>query len=201
MKTALKLVREITKNDRETRTECLRETLHERSEAEAMPINAILFTVHIIEVHQNFNAILKKPRRGINTIRIPNTGEEIILESREEVEKVLHEHIIHHFRQPQVRHTPFATSPLLEHLNYGSSSWETNDFVTNPRHELSLGVHPLAGEVFEEVRPKQGEPQPVDISISANDLQEAYRKWREKTRTSPEGTHLVHYKVWLRVLT
>ena len=72
------------------------------------------------------------------------------------------------------------------------------DFVTNSRYKLPFDVHPLAREVLEELRPRHGEPPSADISISSNDLQEAYRKWREKTHTSPEGTHLGHYKVWLR---
>ena len=176
IKTSLKIVREITKNNREIRKKFLRETLHERSEAEARLIKTILFTEHIIKLHQNFNTISKKPRRGINTIIIPNMGDEIILESREEVEKVLHEHNINHFRQPQVRCTPFATNPLLQHLAYGLTSPEANYFVTNPRHKLPFDFHPLVREVLEELRPRQGEPPPADISISVNDLQEAYKK-------------------------
>ena len=114
------------------------------------------------------------------------------------METALHNHNIQHFQHPKQCRTPFATPPLLRHLGFGSTSAEVSDFAQNPNHKLPEYIHPLAKEILEELRPQHNEPSSTDFTVTAGDLQSAFSKWKEKTTTSWRGTHLGHYKVWLK---
>ena len=72
------------------------------------------------------------------------------------------------------------------------------DFVRNPNHELPHGIPNLARQILDKLRPHHNEPLPADSTITQKDLIKAFTTWGEKTSTSLVGTHLGHYKVWLR---
>ena len=117
---------------------------------------------------------------------------------KQEIDRQIYHHNINHFKKPKTSRAPFAINPLLEYLGHGATTPEANDFVRNPDHELPRDTPKLAREILDKLRPQHNEPPPANSEITPRDLIAAFTAWREKTSTSPAGTHLGHYKVWLR---
>ena len=70
--------------------------------------------------------------------------------------------------------------------------------MQEPYHQLPHGTRPLAVDILKHVRPGKGNPDLVDTTVTAGMLKKAFQVWPERTYTSPRGTNLGHYKVWLR---
>ena len=94
--------------------------------------------------------------------------------------------------------TPFASDPLHSHFGHGAKSTEAIDFVQNITHKLPEGTPTLAEEILNKLKTHYDDPLPANSKITAGDLISAFMKWKEKTSTFPQGTHLGHYKVWLK---
>ena len=197
-KRALQKLRKVTANDQEIRRKFLTELIKATSDSEARPIKAILHTEYIIKLHQNFNMSYKKPKKRIWAIKKLTEEGHIEFHLKQEIDKQIYHHNINHFMKPRTSRSPFATNPLLGHLGHGATTPEANDFVWNPDHELPRDIPNLARKILDKLRPHHNEPPPANSEITPKDLIAAFTAWKEKTSTSPAGTHLGHYKVWLR---
>ena len=195
---ATKRLKQAKKFDQLNRKKFLRSLLETRSAAEKTTVQAILQAESKIHLHQRFKTILR-PRRGqIREVKTIDEGQTILYSTRTEVEQALHLHNERHFAQPQARQAPFASGPLYSHFGHGSTTKEALNFISDPHHKLPSTIHPLAREVMQELRPTPFETESASYLLDTGTLIEAYSAWKERTSTSPHGTHLGHYKVWLK---
>ena len=107
-------------------------------------------------------------------------------------------HNVKHFQQPRARVTLFSKEPLLSHFSFGAVSKEASHFTAEPKHILPQGSDQLTVNILKHVRPDKGNPDRVETTLSPDSLKKAFQAWPERTYTLPRGTHLGHYKVWLR---
>jgi hypothetical protein len=52
-------------------------------------------------------------------------------------------------------------------------------------------------QLLQELTPKPTDPPEIPIEITADNIAQGYKIWRESTETSPSGLHLSLYKIWL----
>ena len=192
---SLKNLKQAIKMDQQNRRKFLDDLIESRSAAEGVSIKTIKHAEHITRLHRRFNLLLKTPRKQVQKLRRKVGDHQTLYTTKHEIEQALHSHIENHFAQPKMRESPFATVPIYDHFGHGATTKQAKDFVVNPDHILPPTIHPLAAEVMKELRPHHNEPAPADFEITTANLIEEYSKWKERTSTSPYGTHLCHYRV------
>ena len=101
-------------------------------------------------------------------------------------------------QEPHTNNTPFPTPSLINHFAMGTTSAQAQDFVTHPLHKLPIDIQPHARELLEFIHASRKDSPHTNDRITQGNLTEGFTKWKEKMTTSPRGTHLDHYKVWLR---
>jgi exonuclease III len=88
----------------------------------------------------------------------------------------------------QAKHTPFATLPLQQSLNFQASTF-TSDLMlegTYTNNELSDITQLLITHI-------KSESHELPANITFTDMLNKYINWDERTSTSPSGRHLGHY--------
>ena len=92
-----------------------------------------------------------------------------------------------HFRQADK--TPFASSRLLKAIGWGAESSTSESILAGTAPISEIIADPLAQEILTECTRINDE---IDPSISVDQIQQYYLKWRVGTSTAPSGRHLSH---------
>ena len=127
---------------------------------------------------------------GLHHIRIPDEhGDLQDVYDPETITASLVSRNFKHFGQAS--NTPFAIEPIRSIMEpYGTNVIEAvPQLLENP--EIDKATKTLLTQLRDLHAPV------VSNQFSSNDLRNGFTKWREKTSTSPEGTHLGHYKAIL----
>ena len=198
LKAAKKKMREANSMHRELRNRHMQRLMEERSAIQGSHIKAIRHAENMSQIHRNLNLVMKPSKEGIQELRVQYDSGEETLTSKDEIDRAIHLHNTSHFAEPRSRSTPFSIPPLLPHFGFGANTKEAREFARDPDHKIPNDTHPLAKHIISKLRPHYSDPVPAEKEIKTEDLTREFTRWREKTHTSPEGTHLGHYKVWLR---
>jgi hypothetical protein len=122
---------------------------------------------------------------GLTHVLTPDGNSMIRINSRNEVEQVLHKKNQLHFAQ--AKHTPCANGEIADMLTTDGVSKTTQQILNN---QEIINVPKEMSELFAELKKKRGT---LSDHIPFNDMINGFHKWREKTTTSPSGKHLGIY--------
>ncbi len=132
--------------------------------------------------------ILDTPDQGITWTTI---------DEKENMEQKLLAHSQNHFSQ--AHGTPYTTEPLNELLGYdGLTEFGDKVFQGNIPNDLNI---PPAAQLLLQHQQSLIEPdEKTDIPLTFDKLMTGFKKWPERTATSPSGRHLGTYKSLLKDL-
>ena len=161
--------------------------------------NALNQIIRIEEVIRRFKKLRQyfynKTKNPTSSILIPSTtkhNEWTHITDLKEIHDAINKHSQQHFSQ--AHGTPPTTQPLLDILGDGPS--EKQDRILSGQVNLPPDIGPTTRQFIRNL--KQEIPIPIESTIIAvAEVKQAFKKWREKTTTSPSGLHLGHYKALL----
>jgi hypothetical protein len=138
---------------------------------------------------------INKPRTasgGLTHVLITESENIRRIDSRSEVEGVLHKKIIDHFAQ--AKNTPFAKGEIATLLNTDGVSDTTTKILEGVKIR---NVPDEMAALFTELKRKR---EPLTDQIPFQAMVDGFHKWRESTATSPSGKHLGIYKTLTHAL-
>jgi hypothetical protein len=98
----------------------------------------------------------------------------------------------------QAKATAFTTPPVSEELGYKGRNEMTNLIISNqldfPYQQLPEHVRLIFDKLIDGKK-----LQEISNNILYEDFCGGFKKWVEKTTTSPSGRHLEHYKVLMQI--
>jgi hypothetical protein len=150
------------------------------------------------------NIIKPEDKSGIKTIDVPAAQPTEVdpaiapattqsnmrrISDPEEVENALIERNIKHFSQ--AKGTPFTTTEVIEIFGIDGNSEATDDLINGKIPNISH----LPERVQQILRKIAENPPAEEISteVSEDEMTTMYKKWKERTSTSPSGCHLGHW--------
>jgi hypothetical protein len=98
---------------------------------------------------------------------------------------------VNHFAQAEG--TPFSTDPILKSLGYEGTNEVTDDIIDNNIIPEELQNH---SKYVDMIFKKLGDGNKLPLleeEITFEEFIAGFKKWKEKTTTSPSGRHLGHY--------
>ena len=118
------------------------------------------------------------------------------ISNKKEVEYHLTEHFKNHFSQ--AKGTPFTLEPITSMLGNDLQTQTAIVFIDGLFKVENYPDIPLEiMQLLQELTPKPTDPPEIPIAITADNIAQGYKIWRESTETSPSGLHLSLYKIWL----
>lgn len=144
------------------------------------------------KLRQFFYNKTKNPTSSILITSNTNTNEWIHITNTKDIHNAINEHSQQHFSQAQG--TPPTIQPLLDIL--GDVPSEKQQRILSRQVLLPQEIGHTSRQFIRNL--KQEIPTPIESTIIAvTEVKQAFKKWREKTNTSPSGLHLSHYKALL----
>jgi len=109
--------------------------------------------------------------------------------------------LIKHSRQhfSQAHGTPYTMSPLRDLLQYDGLT-EFGDQVFNGNLPQDLEIDPTTCLLLEHQQSLLKPDEETNIALTFEELMVGFKKWPERTATSPSGWHLGIYKSMLKDL-
>jgi hypothetical protein len=137
--------------------------------------------------YRSFKSVTKPSTGGLNHVIIKHQDTFRRIDNTEELENVLHHHFASHFHQ--ATGTPFTEEPLYSTFGYSGVNENTQKLL---KGELTTNAFSVEMQnflkQFARSRDTLSEQFPTD------DIIKGFKKWKEKTTTSPSGLHLGIYK-------
>jgi hypothetical protein len=185
----------------ELRAEYLKEKQTESSdageEAKAQEIQQLQRREELRKDYRELRAIFHPDRSsGISHLEIhdPATGAVTKITDPTDIESTLIDRNIQHFGQAQG--TPFTTGQLQELLGYEGDG-AIMEGIVNGELPAQLANNGDDAMILIRKLSSGGRLPTICADITVDEFKAAFRKWSEKTSTSPSGRHLGHYKVLL----
>jgi hypothetical protein len=143
-------------------------------------------------------------KRSINSLKIQETdndGNENIIEITDpaEVQEKVLERNRRHFKQEHK--TPLFDSRLVDLINDAADNDLCEDILDGRPVDVSLkDFAEVADFIKAMARPTniQDDGERIPYTITKEDVKEGFKKWKERTSTSPSGRHLGNYKTWIQ---
>jgi hypothetical protein len=132
---------------------------------------------------------INKPRSsngGLTHVLVTNSGTIQRIDSRAEVEGVLHKKNVIHFSQAKT--TPFANGRIADMFNIDGISETTKNILE--KKEIR-NVSKEMADMFAELGKKR---ETLSDYLPFTAMVDGFHKWRETTATSPSGKHLGIYR-------
>ena len=111
------------------------------------------------------------------------------------IEKVILERNRRHFSQ--AGETPLASEEIIELFGLGGDT-EFAQSILDGRSNLSEVTD---DETTQLLLPLMKKEKTEEIDFTIEDMMNRYKKWKEKTMTSPSGSHVGHYHALYRAFT
>lgn len=172
--------------DDETQRETILSRIH-HSEARRRTYN--LLKLYTKEQHSCGVTEISIPADPTQNPKDPKTVEWTTLRNRDEMETALRQRNEIHFAQ--AAQTPFLQSPLQPLVGH-SGLCDYGQEILDGSANLPDGITTETKMLLNHLRYKSA-PM-IDERPTLNDMQECFRRWPEKTSTSPSGKHLGHYR-------
>jgi hypothetical protein len=137
---------------------------------------------------------------GISSILVPLPKEGIDLEyiaitDRPTIERLILQRNIRHFRQAEF--TPLATSEVTRTIGFGANTNRAEQILNGSGDVTDITNDEWSRYLLKSMKRHSKE---IKIEITTEKMMEKYRRWKERTSTSPSGRHLGHFHALFRPL-
>ena len=137
---------------------------------------------------------------GISSILVPLPKEGIDLEyfpitDGPTIEKLILRRNIRHFRQAET--TPLATPEVMETIGWGANTSRSEELLEGKSDPSDITDDQWSRYLLASMKRHSKE---ITITITASKMMGKYKRWKERTSTSPSGRHLGHFHALFRPL-
>jgi hypothetical protein len=146
------------------------------------------------ECYRTFKNFTNPSNGGLSHIIKEDNNQLIRIDDQDGMETTLHRHFAEHFSQ--ATGTPFTEGILNTTFGYSGVNTNTEKLLDNTLHlNQPLAEMNTFLQQFKRSRPPLSDQFPTD------DIINGFKKWKEKTTTSPSGLHLGIYRLIIKGLT
>jgi hypothetical protein len=137
---------------------------------------------------------------GISAILVPLPKEGIELEylaitDGPTIERLILHRNIRHFRQAEF--TPLATPEVIRKIGFGADTDRSEKLLEGNYDPTDITDDEWSRYLLTSMKRHSKE---LKIEITAEKMMDKYRRWKERTSTSPSGRHLGHFHALFRPL-
>jgi hypothetical protein len=137
---------------------------------------------------------------GISLILVPLPKEGIELEyiaitDGPTIERLILQRNIRHFRQAEF--TPLATPEVIRTIGFGANTNRAEQILNGSGDVTDITNDEWSRYLLKSMKRHSKE---IKIEITTEKMMEKYRRWKERTSTSPSGRHLGHFHALFRPL-
>jgi hypothetical protein len=137
---------------------------------------------------------------GVSSILVPLPKEGIELEylaitDGPTIERLILHRNIRHFRQAET--TPLATPKVIETIGFGADTERAEALLEGTDDPTDITDDEWSRYLLTSMKRHSKE---LDIKITAEKMMGKYKRWKERTSTSPSGRHLGHFHALFRPL-
>jgi hypothetical protein len=137
---------------------------------------------------------------GISSILVPLPKEGIELEylaitDGPTIESLILRRNIRHFRQAE--NTPLATPAVIRQIGFGADTDRAEQLLDGTDDPTDITDDEWSRYLLTSMKRHSEE---LEITITAEKMMNKYRRWKERTSTSPSGRHLGHFHALFRPL-
>ena len=137
---------------------------------------------------------------GISSILVPLPKEGLDLEylpitDGPTIEKLILRRNIRHFRQAET--TPLATSDVMDIIGWGANTSRADDLLEGKTDPSDITDDQWSRYLLASMKRHSKE---ITVEITASKMMGKYKRWKERTSTSPSGRHLGHFHALFRPL-
>jgi len=137
---------------------------------------------------------------GISSILVPLPKEGIELEYMPITDGFTIEQLIlrrnkRHFRQAET--TPLATEDVIEKIGWGATTERSEDLLNGKSDPADITDDEWSRYLLASMKRHSKE---ITITIRTEKMMGKYKRWKERTSTSPPGRHLGHFHALFRPL-
>jgi hypothetical protein len=137
---------------------------------------------------------------GISSILVPLPKEGIELEyiaitDGPTIEQLILQRNIRHFRQAEF--TPLAAPEVIGKIGFGANTNRAEQILDGSDDVTDITDDEWSRYLLKSMRRHSKE---IKIEITTEKMIDKYRRWKERTSTSPSGRHLGHFHALFRPL-
>jgi hypothetical protein len=137
---------------------------------------------------------------GISSVLVPLPKEGIELEYQAitdgpTIERLILNRNIRHFRQAET--TPLATPEVIRKIGFGADTEQSERLLEGKGDPTDITDDEWSRYLLTSMKRHSKE---LKIEITATKMMDKYRRWKERTSTSPSGRHLGHFHALFRPL-
>jgi hypothetical protein len=147
-------------------------------------------------------SLLKRIRKrtvggGIESLLIDNEAENGVEPTKQrifdqnEITSKLMEHFQNHFQQ--AKGSPFTVPPLSDTIGWNGTNDFCQSLLKGDIDTSGINVDEATEAILKAIR-KDEDTEEIKTEIAVEDVRKGFKKWAEKTSTSPSGRHLGLYK-------
>jgi hypothetical protein len=130
---------------------------------------------------------------GISSILVPLPKEGIELEylvitDGPTIEKLILQRNIRHFRQAE--YTPLASPKIIREIGFGADTNRAEQLLEGSGDPTDITDDEWSRYLLTSMKRHS---QEIEIEITAEKMMNKYKRWKERTSTSPSGRHLGHF--------
>ena len=135
----------------------------------------------------------KNKGSGLNTIEVPlpHEGAELqyyTITDPPTIEKEILRQNKRHFRQAEA--TPLAGEEVCATIRWGATTPTANEILAGTANIDAITVDPDSKRLLEQFHTSKPD---LKIEVTIDKMMNRYKKWNERTATSPSGRHLGHF--------
>ncbi|OEU11118.1 hypothetical protein FRACYDRAFT_246229 [Fragilariopsis cylindrus CCMP1102] len=131
-------------------------------------------------------------------VPLPKEGTELeyqVITDGNTLEQVILQRNIRHFRQAET--TPLATPEVIGKIGFGANTIRAEQILEGTDDPTDITDDEWSRFLLSSMKRNSKE---LKIEITAKKMMEKYRRWKERTSTSPSGRHLGHFHALFRPL-
>jgi hypothetical protein len=135
---------------------------------------------------------------GISSILVPLPKEGIAVEyiaitDGPTIERLILHRNIRHFRQAE--YTPLATPSVIRTIGFGADTTRAEQLLEGNTDPTDITDDEWSRYLLTSMKRHSKE---LEIEITTKKMMNKYRRWKERTSTSPSGRHLGHFHALFR---
>lgn len=166
----------------------------------SLEVKRILYTELMARTYHHLRVVMGKTHSApLSYLLIPSPDDTLtpILDASE-IEHAIHQRNLGHFRQAD--ETIFARGILPDTLGPYGTNAQAKEILNGKIPDSLSEITPAARDILQKCIKLPDTPI-ISNKISSKDYVGGYKRWNERTSTSPSGLHLGHDKAALRQLT
>jgi hypothetical protein len=135
---------------------------------------------------------------GISSILVPlpkegTAVEYIAITDGPTIERLILHRNIRHFRQ--AKYTPLATPEVIRTIGFGADTTRVEQLLEGNNDPTDITYNEWSRYLLTSMKRHSKE---LEIEITTEKMMSKYRRWKERTSTSPSGRHLGHFHALFR---